>query len=120
MARFIKDPTGLTFGDLQNNDWDLIELNITVDIAAAMEWVNEVQIKNQDCVWAWSDVDQYVDEERLEYFINQGFKEFGRKDYMNVFKDISSATASRDLKKGIELNLFESSGNLNKTKYHVK
>jgi Fic family protein len=60
------------------------------------------------------------DIDRLEYFINQGFKEFGRKDYMNVFKDISSATASRDLKKGIELNLFESSGNLNKTKYNVK
>ncbi len=59
------------------------------------------------------------DIERLEYFISQGFKEFNRKDYMNVFKDISSATASRDLKKGIELKLFKSSGNLNKTKYIV-
>ncbi len=59
------------------------------------------------------------DIERLEYFISQGFKEFNRKDYMNVFKDISSATASRDLKKGIELKLFKSSGNLNKTKYTV-
>jgi Fic family protein len=39
---------------------------------------------------------------------------------MNVFKGLSSATASRDLKKGIELNLFESIGNLNKTKYIVK
>ncbi|MFM1792550.1 MAG: hypothetical protein RLZZ252_904 [Bacteroidota bacterium] len=58
--------------------------------------------------------------DRIEYFINQGFKEFTRKDYMNVFKDISSATASRDLKKGIELNLFISSGQLNKTKYRVK
>lgn len=57
--------------------------------------------------------------DRIEYFINQGFKEFTRKDYMNVFKDISSATASRDLKKGIELNLFISSGKLNKTKYTV-
>lgn len=59
------------------------------------------------------------DTDRLEYFLNQGFKEFSRKDYMNVFKDISSATASRDLKKGIELNLFKSSGKLNKTKYVV-
>jgi Fic family protein len=25
------------------------------------------------------------------------------KDYLNVFKDISTATASRDLKKGVEL-----------------
>ena len=59
------------------------------------------------------------DTDRLEYFLNQGYKEFSRKDYMNVFKDIASATASRDLKKGIELNLFKSSGQLNKTKYRV-
>jgi Fic family protein len=39
---------------------------------------------------------------------------------MNIFKDISSATASRDLKKGIEFNILESVGNLNKTKYIVK
>lgn len=60
------------------------------------------------------------DNDRLEYFLNQGFREFTRKDYMNVFKDISSATASRDLKKGMELNLFGSTGQLNKTKYVVK
>ena len=61
----------------------------------------------------------FKDIDRLEYFLNKGFREFTRKDYMNVFKDISSATASRDLKKGIELNLFISSGKLNKTKYIV-
>ena len=60
------------------------------------------------------------DLDRLEYFIKLGVKEFTRKDYMNIFKDLSSATASRDLKKGIELNMFESVGNLNKTKYNVK
>lgn len=60
------------------------------------------------------------DTDRLEYFLNQGFREFTRKDYMNVFKDISSATASRDLKKGIELSLFKSVGQLNKTKYTMK
>jgi len=60
------------------------------------------------------------DIDRLEYFLRLGVKEFTRKDYMNTFKDLSSATASRDLKKGIELQLFESSGNLNKTKYIVK
>jgi hypothetical protein len=38
---------------------------------------------------------------------------------MNTFKDISSATASRDLKKGIDLQLFEGIGKLNKTKYVV-
>lgn len=60
------------------------------------------------------------DTDRLEYFLTLGVKEFTRKDYMDVFKDLSSATASRDLKKGIELNLFESSGNHNKTKYILK
>ena len=60
------------------------------------------------------------DVDRLEYFLKLGAKEFTRKDYMNVFKDLSSATASRDLKKGIELNMFESIGNFNKTKYIIK
>jgi Fic family protein len=60
------------------------------------------------------------DVDRLEYFLKLGIKEFSRKEYMNVFKDVSSATASRDLKKGVELNMFESFGNLNKTKYKVK
>jgi len=60
------------------------------------------------------------DIDRLEYFLKLGIKEFNRKDYMNIFKDLSSATASRDLKKGIEMNLLESVGNLNKTKYIIK
>jgi Fic family protein len=60
------------------------------------------------------------DMDRLEYFLGQGFTGFSRKDYMRVFKDISTATASRDLKKGLELNLFESSGELNKTRYFIK
>jgi Fic family protein len=57
------------------------------------------------------------DIDRLDYFLNLGLNEFTRKDYMNIFKDLSSATASRDLKKGIELNLFKSEGSFNKTKY---
>jgi len=60
------------------------------------------------------------DIDRLEYFLKLGIKEFNRKDYMNIFKDLSSATASRDLKKGMEMNLFESLGHLNKTRYIVR
>jgi len=60
------------------------------------------------------------DVDRLAYFISEGKKTFSRKDYMNVFKDISSATASRDLKKGVALNLFEKTGDKNKTEYRVK
>jgi len=60
------------------------------------------------------------DMDRLDYFITLGIKKFTRKDYMNVFKDVSSATASRDLKKGVDLNLFDSIGNANKTEYILK
>jgi Fic family protein len=62
----------------------------------------------------------FSDVDRLEYFIALGKKEFSRKDYMNVFKDISSATASRDLKKGLELNKFEKTGIKNKTIYKLR
>lgn len=55
--------------------------------------------------------------QRLEYFNLLNILEFTRKDYMNVFKDISSSTATRDLIKGIELKLFYKEGENNKTKY---
>ena len=58
--------------------------------------------------------------DRLEYFLSLEKNEFTRKDYMNIFKDISSATASRDLKAGVDKNLFDKTGELNKTKYKIK
>ena len=57
--------------------------------------------------------------QRLEYFISLHFKTFSRKDYMDTFKDISSSTASRDLKKGIDLSLFIKIGEMNKTRYKI-
>lgn len=57
--------------------------------------------------------------DRLNYFIELNIKEFSRKDYMNTFKDISSATASRDLNKGVEINIFKKIGEKNKTKYII-
>ena len=57
--------------------------------------------------------------ERLEYLVNLGLQEFSRKDYMEIFKDISSATASRDLKKGVENGILKVSGYKNKTKYSL-
>jgi len=57
------------------------------------------------------------EKDRLEYFISLNKTDFTRKDYMNIFKNISSATASRDLKKGTEFNLFEKIGEKNKTVY---
>lgn len=61
----------------------------------------------------------FKDVDRLDYFLKLGIKEFSRKNYMDTFKDISSATASRDLKKGIELRLFKSIGTRNTTRYSV-
>jgi len=59
------------------------------------------------------------DTDRLTYFIALGIKEFSRKEYMAIFKNLSTATASRDLKKGLELGCFESVGELNKTRYRL-
>ena len=60
------------------------------------------------------------EKDRLEYYVSLNNIEFTRKDYMDIFKHISSATASRDLKKGVELNLFEKIGEKNKTIYRLK
>ena len=60
-----------------------------------------------------------TDINRLEYFIQINKSEFSRKEYMDVFKDISTATASRDLLKGTELKIIEKAGEKNKTRYRV-
>ena len=61
----------------------------------------------------------FTEKERLEYFISLNKSEFTRKNYMDVFKDISSATASRDLKKGVEIGFFNKTGKKNKSKYNL-
>jgi Fic family protein len=57
------------------------------------------------------------DSDRLDYFTAMGNKTFTRKDYMNTFKNLSSATASRDLLKGIRLGLITKEGEKNQTVY---
>lgn len=61
----------------------------------------------------------FSEKDRLDYFMSLNKAEFTRKDYMNTFKDISSSTASRDLKNGVKMNLFVKIGEKNKTKYKV-
>jgi Fic family protein len=58
-------------------------------------------------------------EDRLSYFLEITDAAFSRKDYMRVFKEISTATASRDLKQGVELGLFEKEGDKTKTIYRI-
>lgn len=57
-------------------------------------------------------------DQRIEIFLS-GFtgEAFSRGDYMRVFKDISSATASRDMKYAVENGLVEKLGDKRNTKY---
>ncbi|RKY95861.1 MAG: Fic family protein [Ignavibacteriae bacterium] len=55
--------------------------------------------------------------QRLDYFLSIKQGEFTRKDYMNIFKEISSSTATRDLLKGVDSNKLVRFGKDNKTKY---
>ena len=55
--------------------------------------------------------------DRLEYILKMKLSEFSRKDYMAIFKNISSSTASRDLKKGVAMGILKVSGEKNKTTY---
>lgn len=58
-------------------------------------------------------------EDRLNYFSETCEFKFRRKDYMKVFKTISTATASRDLKMGVEIGLFEKEGDKTNTIYRT-
>ena len=49
-----------------------------------------------------------------------GEKTFSRKDYQNLFKTISTATASRDLHQGVELGLLKRSGDKRTAVYSFK
>ncbi|RLD18695.1 MAG: Fic family protein [Bacteroidetes bacterium] len=52
-----------------------------------------------------------TDTERVLYFKEHtDLSEFTRKDYMNMFRSISSATATRDLKKGVERGVLIKEG----------
>lgn len=57
--------------------------------------------------------------DRIHSFLAGGIKEFTRKNYMNHFKTISSATASRDLKLATEKRLLKKIGDKRNTIYRV-
>jgi len=58
-------------------------------------------------------------EDRIRYFAETTKIPFTRKEYLNVFTDISTATASRDLKLAVDLGLFEKEGDKINTIYRV-
>jgi len=57
--------------------------------------------------------------DRLVYFQSLRMNSFSRKDYMEVFKDISTATASRDLQEGVKSGVFEKEGDKRNTIYKL-
>lgn len=59
--------------------------------------------------------------ERIEQFMDYvGNRPFERKDYLKKYPELSSATASRDLRRGIEQGLITKSGDKNTANYQLK
>lgn len=58
-----------------------------------------------------------TDKDRILIFLENCTSDFTRKDYMSYFKDISSATASRDLKNAVESGLISKLGDKKTTTY---
>ena len=60
-------------------------------------------------------------DDRINIFKEKtGSDSFTRQDYMRQFKDISSATASRDLKEAVDKGILEKTGDKRTTKYRFK
>lgn len=55
--------------------------------------------------------------DRIQIFLDAFVNDFSRKDYLNYFKTISTATASRDLNKAVKEELILKIGDKNNTKY---
>ncbi|GEM_PF-28201 len=54
----------------------------------------------------------FTEIERLNYFLDQiNIDDFTRKDYLRMFPKISTATATRDLRKGVEAGIISRQGN---------
>jgi len=60
------------------------------------------------------------DEQRIEYFVSHfKGKDFARKDYLDMFKEISVATATRDMRKGIQKGYWQKIGDNRTTRYEI-
>ncbi|MDP1815332.1 MAG: Fic family protein, partial [Leadbetterella sp.] len=65
--------------------------------------------------------ENFTDTERLSYFLEQiDISEFTRKDYLKMFPKISTATATRDLRKGVDQGLLIRKGIDRVAKYQKK
>ncbi|KKB96460.1 Fic/DOC family protein [Candidatus Arcanobacter lacustris] len=83
-----------------------IEFMLKLILESLNKYGKHINIKPQDAI------------ARLEY-AKESFKKvkFSRRDYMTIHRDISGATASRDLLHGIERNIIKKTGSNNQTTY---
>lgn len=58
-----------------------------------------------------------TNEDRIQIFLSTSANEFSRKDYLNHFKTISTATASRDLNKAVKEKLILKIGDKSNSRY---
>ena len=84
-----------------------------------IEYMLSIINKSLDDVLSNS-VKKLTESNRISLFLEENDKDFTRKDYLNYFKDISSSTASRDLKKAVDDNLIIKIGDKNLTRYKYK
>jgi len=97
----------LSICDKAGNSTAFIEFMLSIiDLAMDEILANTVSVK-------------LTQEDRLLHFCSLQTGSFKRKDYMQLFKQLSSASASRDLKAGIEKGLFTKSGDKRMTTYHL-
>lgn len=62
-----------------------------------------------------------TEDDRIVHFKDLiGVKEFSRQDYLRAYKNISPATASRDLKNAVDKGIIEKHGDKRLTKYKFK
>ncbi|MBL7808870.1 MAG: Fic family protein [Saprospiraceae bacterium] len=65
--------------------------------------------------------ENYTDTERLYYFLDQmDTSDFTRRDYLRMFPKISTATATRDLRKGVEAGILSRKGSDRLATYQKK
>lgn len=75
MERFIKDPLKYTAQDLMNTDWDIIELDVSVDREGLLDWYNELNTTFSDSKFVMSP--EYYE----KYFDNRYIRRWSIGDY---------------------------------------
>jgi Fic family protein len=98
----------LSLSDKQGESTPFIEFMLAV-INEALEDVLKTQNKTLSS------------KDRINLFKEQiKTRRFSRQDYLRAFKEISTATASRDLKQAVDLGLIKKEGDKNKSEYWFK